>query len=187
MRLPGPMPYAPQVPYMAKAPKYIPTDKHTVQLHPLLRFTHSPVLNFDVTLSPSNISTYHQGLSASALSEPASKPPLPSLTVISPHLPWSINVAAPYGTFLTVFDVLDGIYRSLRANISSNDFRALRSQKDQDRVTVAFEQRCKRTREREAERRKGVRRVDFLMGNRKFTGLTSTNRGHDVWVLNTES
>lgn len=154
-------------------------------LPPPIYCTHSPSVNFDLTLPPPNTSTNHRGFSRHTLLESATKTPLSALTLISPHLSWSIEVTAPYGTYVTVHDVLDGIYRSLRANISSNDFRALR-QKDQNRVTIAFEQRCLRSKKPEYERRMGVRRVDFLMGYTMFTGLTATNKGHDVWVLNTE-
>jgi len=179
LSLPGPM--LVQVPYITKPPKFNPS----IYLHYLLRFTHSPSVNFDLTLPPANTSTNHRGFSRHTLLESATKTPLSALTLISPHLSWSIEVTAPYGTYVTVHDVLDGIYRSLRANISSNDFRALR-QKDQNRVTIAFEQRCLRSKKPEYERRMGVRRVDFLMGYTMFTGLTATNKGHDVWVLNTE-
>ena len=185
MGLPGPSPYG--VPYAAKSQARPHMGGRPVRPHPVLQFSHSPVLKFDVTQPPSTISTHHRGVSLRILSEPATDPPLPNLTIISPLLPWATNIAAPRGAFVTVGDVLHGLYRSLRINISSQDFHSLQS-KDRIRVTTAYEQRCKcvrGTREYEHERRGGVRRVDFLMGHTQFTGLSSTNRGPGYWVLNT--
>jgi hypothetical protein len=183
MALPGPTPYA--VPYNIKTQSGVP---RTVRLHTLLRFSYSPVLNWDLTLHPSTISTQLQGLSRQALAEPATNPPVKKLSVRSPHLPWIIKVTASRDDFITVGDILETIFRTLRANVGSQEFHALPSPKEERRVTAAYEQRYRRirdSREYEDEKRGGVKRVDFLMGHTAFNGLSPTTHGPDVWALNT--
>lgn len=106
----------------------------------------------------------------------------------SPHLPWIIKVSASREGFVAVGDVLETIYSALRVNVTSKEFHSLPSEKDERRVTAAYEQRYRRVRsskEYDAEKRGGVKRIDFLMGHTAFTGLTPTTRGPDVWALNT--
>jgi len=180
--LPGPSPYVVSFPTNSQATYMTP-----VRMHALLQSSSSPALNFDVTQPPSTITSHHKGISLRALSEPATKPPLTAITIVVPHLPWSITVHPSHGTYVTVTDVLEGIYRKLRTNISAQEFHALPSEKDMRRVTVAYEQRYRRvrgSREYEDEKRSGVRRVDFLMGHTRFMGLSSTSSGPDVWFLN---
>ncbi|KAF5378735.1 hypothetical protein D9615_006872 [Tricholomella constricta] len=181
--LPGPSPYVVSFPTGSQT-----TSMKPVRIHALLQSSSSPALDFDLTLPPSTITSRHQGISLRALSEPATNPPVSVITIIVPHLPWSITVRPSHGTHVTVSDVLEEIYRKLRTNISSQEFHALPSEKDRQRVTAAYEQRYRRirsSREYEDEKRRGVRRVDFLMRHTRFMGLSSTSRGPDVWVLNT--
>ncbi|RDB26939.1 hypothetical protein Hypma_005123 [Hypsizygus marmoreus] len=181
--LPGPSPYVVSFPEQRK-----PLHSNAARLHSLLQSSHSPTLTYDLTLPPSTISSQHRGISQRVLTEPATKPPLPVVLIIVPHLPWTITVAASYGAYVTVLDVLDGIYRSLRSNVTSQEFHALPSEKEMRRVSAAYEHRYRRirgSREYEDEKRRGVRRVDFLMGCTRFMGLSTTSRGPDVWVLNT--
>ena len=54
-------------------------------------------------------------------------------------------------------------------------------------VNASYEARWKRmapSRERDEELRKGVKRVDFLCGRTRFRGLSCTQRGPAVWMLN---
>jgi len=181
--LPGPSPYA--VPYGVKTR---PTAPRTVRLHTFLQFSQSPTLNWDVSLPPSTISTRHRELSRHTLAEPATSPPLSRITLRSPHMPWNITVSATRDGCVTVGDVLDTIYRTLRANVSSREFHELPSAKDSRRVTAAYEQRYRRhnrSKGYESEKQGGLRRVDFLMGHNIFTGFSPTTRGPDVWALNT--
>jgi hypothetical protein len=183
MGLPGPTPYA--VPYSGKTKSTAP---RSARLHTVLQYSHSPILNWDLTLHPSTISTHFQGLSRQALAEPATSPPLGKLSLRSPHLPWVIKVTASRDNFVNVGDVLDTIYRTLRVNVASQEFHALPSMKDARRVTAAYEQRYRRIRiskEHDSEKNGGVKRVDFLMGHTTFTGLSPTTHGPDVWALNT--
>ncbi|GLB42507.1 hypothetical protein LshimejAT787_1105220 [Lyophyllum shimeji] len=181
--LPGPSPY------IISFPTNAPTTYATpVRMHVLLQASGSPALTFDLTQHPSTITSHHKGISLRALSEPATKPPLSVITIVVAHLPWSIIVHPSNGTYVTIADVLEGLYRKLRTNISAQEFHALPTEKDMRRVTAAYEQRYRRlrgSRECEDEKRRGVRRVDFLMGHTRFMGLSSTSSGRDVWFLNT--
>jgi len=185
MGLPGPTPY--MVPYSVKIPSSVPRTQ-AVRLHTLLQFSHSPLLHWDLTFHPSTISTHHRGLSRHALAEPATSPPLGRLSLRSPHLPWIIKVSPSHGGFVTVGDVLETIYSTLRVNVTSKEFHSLPSQRDERRVTAAYEQRYRRlhsSKEHDSEKRGGVKRIDFLMGHTAFTGLSPTTRSPDAWALNT--
>jgi hypothetical protein len=84
---------------------------------------------------------------------------------------------------VTVGDVLDAIYTSLRKNIVREDFKYL-SHSAQRRVNEAYERRYRRFLDRRAyerERQSGVKRVDFLMDRNRFRGLVMTSNG--VWQL----
>lgn len=182
MGLPGPTPYT--VPYNVKAS----SSSSIVHLHSLLQFSHSPILNWDLTLPPSTISTHRRGLSRQTLAEPATSPPLAKMAFRSPHLPWTIKAVASRDVFVSVGDVIDAIYGTLRVNVLPQEFHSLANPRDARRVTSAYEDRYRRippSKQHDVEKRGGVKRVDFLMGHNIFTGFSSTTRGPDVWALNT--
>ena len=175
--LPGPTPYA--FPVASK-----PRAAH---LHMLLEYSSSPTIRYDFIDPPSAMTSRREGLSNRALSEPATSPPMQSLTLISPHLPWRITVTARNGSFVTVFDVFDTVHRSLRTQVSSSEFKLLPTREDQDRASAAYQQRYRRIRDPRAhdeEKRQGLRRIDFLMGQSNFRGLSQTDAGSTTWFLN---
>lgn len=182
--LPGPSPYA------FSLPPARPRSKSRVRprVHALLALNRSPPVNYDLSLHPSTMSTHHISLSTITLAESAVHPPLPLLTLVSPHMPWSISVSASSnGAYVTVSDVYSAIYRSLRQNILPVEYHALPSDRDKRRVSAAYETRYRRlrgSRDYDHEKRAGVKRVDFLMGHTKFLGLTSTDSGNGVFVIN---
>ncbi|KAH0581085.1 hypothetical protein J132_02931 [Termitomyces sp. J132] len=156
------------------------------RIHPLLQFHRIPILNFDLRQPPSAITSNHQRLSRQILYEPATSPPLRSLTIIIPDLPWTVTVRASH-EYVTIQDVLDELYYSLRRNISAREFHALPNDQARRKVAMAYEQRYRRItspREYEDEKRLGVIRVDFLMGRNKFLGLSLTS-GPDCFHLHT--
>lgn len=185
--LPGPSPYIISSPAKAQ-----PRFTGPAHLHTLLQASHSPIINFDISQHPSTITSHRVGLSQRMLDEPATSPPLTTMTLFSPYLRWSIVITASTGRrggFVTVGDVLDGVYRSLRNNITSAEFYSLPGEKERRRVTKAYEQRYRRIhgeREYDDEKRRGVRRVDFLMGNTRFIGLSPAPHSRDAWILNTQ-
>lgn len=119
--------------------------------------------------------------------EQATAPPLPALSITLIHFPWTINVYASNGSYVSLEDLFESIYRSLRTNITTNEFNLLPHKNDQKRATRAYEQRYRRFRSISAhdkEKRGGMKRVDFLMGRTKFHSITNTGRRSDEWRLN---
>jgi len=113
------------------------------------------------------------------------------MTIIHRHLPWTIRVVPMRkpGTYVTIADVLDAIFHTLRLTATEGEYRKIPSQEMQQRVDVAYRRRYKRLQdagEYEREKGRGVRRIDFLVENNIFAGLSSTGRGPDVWELNVQ-
>ncbi|KAJ7736444.1 hypothetical protein B0H16DRAFT_120806 [Mycena metata] len=177
--LPGPTPYAPRR-------THIPSPSGAKErAHDLVAISASPLLRYDVSIHPSAITTHFHGVSSAGLFEPAVYPPQRSITLTTPHLPWSIAVVASNSRHVTVSDVLNAIYRALRANVTPAEFRALSTLKLQHRVSEAYRQRYMRLRGHRGyaeEKRHGVKRVDFLMGCTEFRGLSATG-APAVWCL----
>lgn len=93
---------------------------------------------------------------------------------------------ASNGSYVTVGDVVDAVYHILRRNVTAEEFNALPSIKNRQRVTRAYEARYRRLRSSrtyEEEKRQGMKRVDFLMGSTRFTGLSPPEHGRDEWTL----
>ena len=180
--LPGPSPYTisyvPQFP--AKPSHYVGPPRP----HPLLE---SAGVNWNLMESPSTITLNKYPLSSRLLLEMATTPPLPGFSITSIHLPWPINVRASNGSYVTLEDLFETVYRSLRTNITTNEFNLLPHQKDQKRATRAYEQRYRRFRSTSAhdqEKRGGMKRIDFLMGRTNFHSISNPGRRSDEWRLN---
>jgi len=109
------------------------------------------------------------------------------MTLDSPYLPWKIQVIAGNGSFVSVLDIINAIYHCLRAGVGGPEFsKYLPARKDQDRATAAYRQRYRRykdPRTYDEEKRRGLRRIDFLMGHSEFRGLSKTNSA-SKWFLN---
>ncbi|KAF9473225.1 hypothetical protein BDN70DRAFT_817565 [Pholiota conissans] len=134
---------------------------------------------------PSAISRHHQSISSRAWKEAATSPPLPRISITIANFPWKFDVYASNGSYVTFEDVINKIYSSLRKNITGEDFATV-SSSDQNRATRAYEQRYRRQRSKVAyddEKRKGMKRVDFLMGYTRFGGLYNNSRSSDQWQL----
>ncbi|KAJ7776334.1 hypothetical protein B0H16DRAFT_1302431 [Mycena metata] len=177
--LPGPTPFTPE--------SYIESAIKSPHLHPVLAVSDLPVLTYDVSLPPSTISTHQPGLSSLVLLEPAVVPQRSTVTLRTPHLPWPIVVEASNHHFVTVSDVLDSIYASLRTNITPTEFQALETREQQRRASEAYTLRYGRLHGLlgyEDEKRQGVKRVDFLMGCTRFQGLSASDSA-GVWQLHT--
>jgi hypothetical protein len=166
-----------------------------VQVSPLLAcsshgYTSSPALTYAVSMPPSaaTISSSRQGLDWHILNEPATHPPLPTLTLLSStHLPWPIIVSASTHVGVTVGDLLTCLYRQLRRTVSEAEFRSLPGPDAQSRVSLSFQDRYRRIsdpRVAAEEKAKGLKRVDFLMGRVRWMGLSSTKASPDRWILN---
>ncbi|KAJ7676485.1 hypothetical protein B0H14DRAFT_3536776 [Mycena olivaceomarginata] len=141
-----------------------------VQAHNLIALSPIPLLQYDVSLHPSTISSHRRGLSAAAFLVPAVYPPRLSLSLVTPHLPWTIPVPASNRRYVSVGVILSAIYRTLRVNATPAEFNALGTEKTHAARIYS-------------EKREGVKRVDFLMGYTTFQGIAPTGGAPDVWQL----
>ncbi|KAJ7830034.1 hypothetical protein B0H13DRAFT_1564816, partial [Mycena leptocephala] len=168
-----------------------------LQIHPWLN-GDSPSASFHFDLAPVQFAPMRAVgrnpvqaviLSVAELREAAFHPPLRSLRILHPQLPfWPIDLALPAGFAfqasppISMGDVLVALHRSLHQRISHADWATL-GPDEEVAVTRAFAQRCRgeaarsgvppaQLRDREvAERNLGVKRVDFLRGKTVFKGL----------------
>ncbi|KAG1730098.1 hypothetical protein EDD22DRAFT_928916 [Suillus occidentalis] len=109
------------------------------------------------------------------------------LTLQNDLLPWRCEIRASTSPYVTVEDVLVQLYRFLRIPGTREEFKAAPSQRIRDTISETYHNRCLRAssaEDYEEEKRKGLKRVDFLMGRTTFMGLSSTKLGPDAWVLN---
>jgi hypothetical protein len=144
------------------------------------------MLKYDVSQPPSTIKPNVLSIPPHALSELATTPPIPSMIIHCPHLPWTIKILPSSTKYVTVRDVFDGIYRSLRHAVLEPEFQCLPSAEARYSVNNAYTRRYKRLEDpqaRELEKSKGLKRVDFLGERILFTGLSSTMEGPHVWFL----
>ena len=110
----------------------------------------------------------------SLFGEPVAYPHMSTIVLFSDLLPWSIQVeAATPNDVVTIFDVLQTLHTALRIPISQSEWNSLSSQ-TQNSVSAAFYHRLGGIRDhslREKQLKKGVRRLDFLLGNTKLLGI----------------
>jgi hypothetical protein len=122
------------------------------------------------------------------LDEPATYPPLSSITLISDLLPWLIHVEASQ-TFsvpaVTIDDVLQTLLTNLYIPVTPREWACVPSA-TQALVTTTFYRRIEsipHSSLKESERRKGVRRMDFLLGRTRLAGFIPVADGHGVFVV----
>ena len=181
--LPGPSPY--ELSYSPQHPIKSVQYPGPVHAHPLL---DTSTVTYNLMDHPSTIMTpNNHSLSTRTLLEQATNPPVKFLTISSLHLPWTIKVYASNGSYVTLQDIFDSIYRNLRTNITNDEFNLFSTKDDQRRATRAYENRYRRLRDTKAyeeEKRGGMKRVDFLMGHTKLLGISKTPTGRpDEWQL----
>lgn len=157
------------------------------RIHPVLGINQpSPMLEYDVSRPPSTIKPNVATIPPHVLNEPATNPPIPSMLIRCPHLPWAITILPTSTKHVTVRDVFEGIYRSLRLAALQTEFQCLPSAQAKHSVNTAYILRYKRIDDSEArqlEKSKGLKRVDFLGDRTLYTGLSSTMEGPHVWLL----
>ncbi|TFK23775.1 hypothetical protein FA15DRAFT_694849 [Coprinopsis marcescibilis] len=187
--LPGPTPYGytyqgksrsdPRSQYgYSKSSSSYGYSAPSIQAHPYLEGSSRPAISYNLLDAPST---------ATAHMEPATNPPLPSIILQAHHLPWHIRIIATRRTYVTVWDVLEQLYSTLRSYLTQPEYEAMRHS-ERERATSAYEQRYRRFRSRteyNTEKAGGMRRVDLLFGRTTFYGLSKPQQGYDVWVLNT--
>ncbi|KAL0572666.1 hypothetical protein V5O48_009290 [Marasmius crinis-equi] len=185
------------------APSMIPHAQMPMRLHFLLAYSpyKVPAIPYDLSLP---FSIIEQSPSNSILSEPATEPPVSSLTITCPLLKWRITVTPPPSMlssiqpsvrrspvpYVSVLDVLMALLRDMTIPVLPSEYETLPSREATAKVNEAYFQRCRSITDsaaRRAEEMRGVKRVDFLMGQNKFLGLSTrptTRNGETIWELN---
>ncbi|KAF9461571.1 hypothetical protein BDZ94DRAFT_805527 [Collybia nuda] len=165
-----------------------PETQIITKMHPELVFTTNPKFQIDL----SDARTIAQQTSR-VLSEGATMPLTASLEIVCPTLPWKITITPrERNAFVTVSDVLNGMYSALQRQITDIEF-SLESPKDQRRITEAYRLRCKRfgsDGKASEELSKGVKRIDFLHGKNRFLGFSLVEQpdlSQPIWLLSTSS
>ncbi|KXN84614.1 hypothetical protein AN958_12295 [Leucoagaricus sp. SymC.cos] len=156
----------------------IPCDIHDV--------LGNATFDFDVSLDPASNPALRDNLFLQRVrNEPATVPPVPSLTLVSRDLPWEVIITSSSVPFVTISDVLGGLYRALRIPVREEEFSRESAEK-QNAISTAYYQRFERhvsdRQLREQEKQKGVKRIDFLAGSHRFKGLSKTERPN-VWII----
>ncbi|GJE85318.1 hypothetical protein PsYK624_013970 [Phanerochaete sordida] len=128
-------------------------------------------------------------LQPAQLATPATTPPVAELKITHPDLPWLINVSMSghfSNTCVTVGDVLQQLYQTLRLNVSRTEYEIAEKTGPgaTTAISSAFELRTRLAGEYVVlERKRGVRRIDFLKGKTQFAGFTATVRQDDGVTL----
>ncbi|KAJ7131228.1 hypothetical protein C8R44DRAFT_613319, partial [Mycena epipterygia] len=174
-----------------------PRSPTPVKIHPLLN-GYAPSLHFDLapsTLAPQRLvssSLAHlqcTPLSATEMHEYAFHPAWRSLRILHARLPFfPIDLGPPAdlphsrASLISVGDILREMHRALHLRITAADWTTL-EEKEREKVTMVFTLRCREEARRsgvplamvrdraDAERAKGVKRVDFLLGKTLFKGF----------------
>ena len=112
--------------------------------------------------------------------QPATEPPLHHLTISCINLPWMIEVTAkPGAQYITVFDILHALHRSLSLGVTQAEWSAF-DHTIRDPVLNAYTQRYRSIadpHDSDVERARGILRVDFLRDRRAFAGLSLVLNG----------
>ncbi|KAJ7493647.1 hypothetical protein FB451DRAFT_1215013 [Mycena latifolia] len=146
-----------------------------VALHPALAHSRAPLpVDFASMPTTESNAAWHP-----LFAEAATYPGLPSLTVISPRLPWVITAHASGRTLrcVTVADVLGAICEALRLHVDKEPFA------DWATMTQRGSHCPRRAMEGGITYRHGMTRLDLLEGKTKFAGLVVNAMGCDIWTL----
>ncbi|PBK80301.1 hypothetical protein ARMGADRAFT_81571 [Armillaria gallica] len=95
-----------------------------------------------------------------------------NMILVSRYLPWRIHISQS-----SVRDMVVALYTALRTRVTDEEMNAVGG-KD---VMKDFAKRVERM--GEEERRKGVRRVDFLLGYTRFVGIEHSTDEPGVWKI----
>jgi hypothetical protein len=147
-----------------------------IRIHPLIKYTPhvatghpSCSLVWDLRQSPRTIhSISSAALSSLELSQHATSVPVPTITIKCGLFPHPFPARSSQG--VSIFDIIEAIYRAGRQGISSAEWEPL-SERQQGRIARVFHERCRSSPDPNAEKSRGVRRTDCLGGYTRFAGL----------------
>ncbi|KDR72854.1 hypothetical protein GALMADRAFT_252156 [Galerina marginata CBS 339.88] len=154
--------------------------------NPVLTVSKTPLIEYNLSEPPTAIIPLMHPVPSNLLEQPATQPLFPFIDVVCPRLPWRITIHSHSKPYVTVGDVLDGLHRALRTNVTPAEFALLPSDEAKRDVTNAYKVRYKSISDPEeyhVEKAKGVKRVDFLGKYNIFRGIVCTKDGLDGWTL----
>ena len=183
----SPVKKSPVVPHL-NSPHFVPatpTSPAPPSLHDLLANPQGVRLDVAFPPHPDRLRIH-----LSHLSMAATHPPARVMKVVAAGLPWSI-VVEPITTsspFVTVLDVLHALYTSLHKPIKQAEFDAV-SQSYRDLISKAWHHRLDKNTspsDVKAERARGVRRMDYLLGKtciKRLRYLSISGQGEVTWLV----
>ncbi|GJJ15204.1 hypothetical protein Clacol_009480 [Clathrus columnatus] len=161
----------------------------------LLAYHPSDVLiNYDLSHPPSQAtvirrssSSIRKELSPSELDRPATYPPIGEMHITCPYLQWTCIVypLSSHRSIVTVGDVLETLFRFLRKHVSGEEWHS-EKKSTQENVRQAWLRRVKRQqthKDREYEKKNGLRRIDWLEKLTVFQGLELVKGSRSTWLL----
>ncbi|KAF9783810.1 hypothetical protein BJ322DRAFT_881242 [Thelephora terrestris] len=175
-------------------------------IHPAI--THRgipPYLCFDLAFPPSYLlvsesPSFGSGRSSTSsgstgsvsnlllLSEPAICSAFSTIILLTEALPWSVTVTAR-STFVTLFDVLQSLHSSLRRQVTKAEWASL-PRASQEVIAASFHKRVGGFSDRvkrDKQSKKGVRRLDFLVGRTRFFGISAFGEKPGVFKVHWET
>jgi len=168
---------------------YTPLSDSAGALHSTLGVGLEHVI-YNLTTLPSTVTDKGCPLPPAILMEAATVPPVQSMVIQCPLLPWEIKVEpqkSKQRNFIVVQDFFDCLYSALRRPVTEHEFNAVVSSGRRYSITNAFQQRIKSVPDYGLyleEQKKGLKRVDFLGESIMFDGLSADlNDGGVQWIL----
>ncbi|KAK6977810.1 hypothetical protein R3P38DRAFT_2581155 [Favolaschia claudopus] len=174
--IPGPTPYRMSA---ARTPR--------AQAHLLLAPTRRPLIRYDISLPPSSITSFYNGLPRSLFGGPATNPPQPRLTLTNACIPWTFMISASNGHYVNVNDVFVGLYAALRTNVTLPEYNSLQRARHRHKICKSYRKRyrCLWGQDYVREKSEGIKRIDFMMGHTVFFGLRQIQGHPDIWHVDT--
>lgn len=173
-------PYTPPSPFKS-APL---SPNGIIEMNPLLAYnpyTRTSPIVYDVSQRPATAR-----LRAKELAQPVTYPPLYSMEVQITHLPFwrPIQLAATSPQAgVTLAELLDAVHAFLQLSVTGKEYASFPPDV-RNSISLAFARRCERAGAgAEAEKKKGLKRVDCLLGNFRWIGLTRAGKGSQSWQL----
>lgn len=158
----------------------------TALAHPLVTPHHRSFIAFDLLQPIEDVQSLvrYNRFPDHVWDEPATNPPVPFMEVQSPRLPWRIVIECSTKPYVTMKDLVKGIYKSLHKTVLADEYRPLEPSL-QSRINEAFIFRLKQLPEyeRRMEHAKGLRRIDFLLSHTTFMGIVPGKEGLNGWML----
>ncbi|PPQ84875.1 hypothetical protein CVT24_013211 [Panaeolus cyanescens] len=159
----------------------LPNVGEAIYIHPILSSATGPLIYYDLASLPATMKPL-ANIPAHQWNEPATSPPVASIRVRHPALPWNITIlpSSKAFPFVSVRDFIEGLYRNLRQTVLEPEYESVPYPELRVAIHASFSQRVKRQATPTAkslEQAKGLKRVDFMQGFTIFKGIDAREGG----------